>query len=87
MKFINKPETTKEKLFLFLLILICIFSFALSQSFSLEFVISLAEKVIHRTLRDHTKWINILSGVVHIPILKCIILIFRNFTLLGNKTI
>ena len=87
MKFINKPETTKEKLFLFLLILICIFSFALSLSFSLEFVISLAEKVIHRTLRDHTKWINILSGVVHIPFLTCLILIFRNFTLLGKKTI
>ena len=86
MKFINKPETTKEKLYLLLLTLICLFSLAISLSFSLEFVISLAEKVIHRPLRDHTKWINILSGVAHIPFLFSLILIFKNFTTTGIKT-
>ena len=65
-------------------VLLC--SLALSTSASINLAITLTEKVIHRTLRDHTKWINILKGVVHIPLLFSILTFYIQYTIFGNKT-
>lgn len=86
MNIISLPKNNKEKVYLILIFLVCIFSLILSMNFTLDFIITLTEKAIHRTLRDHTKWINILSGVIHIPFLISLILFFNNFTQLGIKT-
>lgn len=79
--FINK----KPLIYSLFLIAVFICSLILSSSFSLNFAISLTEKIIHRTLRDHTKWINILKGVVHIPLLVSILLFIIQYTIAGNN--
>lgn len=75
----------KPLIYTILLASIFICSFLLSTSFALNFAINFTEKIISRTLRDHTKWINILKGLVHIPLLSSIILFFIQYTLIGNQ--
>lgn len=81
--FINK----KPLIYSLFLITVFIFSLILSTTFSLNFAISITEKIIHRTLRDHTKWINILKGVVHIPLLTSLLVFFIQYTYIGNQVI
>lgn len=75
----------KPLIYTILLAAIFICSFLLSTSFALNFAINFTEKIISRTLRDHTKWINILKGLVHIPLLSSIIVFSIQYTLIGNQ--